>query len=151
MEGNEYVYRIRPLVVPGLVFIILYPIVVGSLSYLLNLPELYLRIFSWIYVVSTIYLLLTWVTAKSKRVIVEGNIIVFRSIFGRQILEPKDIRKASFYWVSRSEEIVQIKAGRKIYYLSSLYFPFNELLTDLEQFISTHNIRSNLASHYGTE
>lgn len=151
MEGNEYVYRIRPLVVPGLVFIILYPIVVGSLSYLFNLPELYLRIFSWIYVASTIYLLLTWLTAKSKRVIVEGNIIVFRSIFGRQILEPKDIRKASFYWVSRSEEIVQIKAGRKIYYLSSLYFPFNELLTDLEQFILTHNIRSNLASHYGTE
>ncbi len=151
MEGNEYVYRIRPLVVPGLAFIILYPIIVGALSYLLNLPELYLRIFSWIYIVSTIFLLLTWLTARSKRIIVEGNIIVFRSIFGRQILEPKDIRKASFYWVSRSEEVVQIRAGKKIYYLSNLYFPFNELLTDLEQFILNHNIRSNLASHYGTE
>lgn len=151
MDGNEYIYRVRPLVVPGLAFIILYPIVVGGLSYLLNLPELYLRIFSWIYIVSTVFLLLTWLIAKSKRIIVEGNIIVFRSVLGRQVLEPKDIRKASFYWVSQSQEIVQIKAGKKVYYLSNLYFPFNELLTDLEQFIINHNIRSNLASHYGAE
>ncbi|KUO66070.1 MAG: hypothetical protein APF84_12165 [Gracilibacter sp. BRH_c7a] len=151
MEGNEYVYRIRPLVVPGLVFIILYPLIVGGLSYLFNLPELYLSIFSWIYIVSTIFLLLTWLTAKSKRIIVEGNNIVFRSLFGRKILEPKDIRKASFYWVSQNEEIVQIKTSKQVYYLSNLYFPFNELLTDLEQFIMTHHIRSNLASHYGTD
>ena len=149
MEGNEYSYRMRPLLVPGLAFIILYPLVVGVLSYLLNLPEIYLRIFSWIYVISVLLLSFIWITAKSKRIIIEGNTIVFRSVLGKDILEPKDIRKASFFWTSQTEEVVQIKTGKKIYYLSNLYFPFNELLTDLEQFIITHNIRSNLSSHYG--
>lgn len=151
MEGNEYIYRLRPLVVPGLVFIVLYPIVVGIVSYLLNISELYLRIFSGIYIISVVFLLLIWITAKSKRMIIEENLIIFHSIFGRQILEPKDIRKASFYWITDNEEIVQIRAGRKIYYLSNLYFPFNELLTDLEQFILTHHIRSNLSTHYASD
>ena len=148
MEGNEYIYRMRPLVVPGVGFMVLYPIVVGVLSYLLNLPELYLRILSGIYIVSVVFLLLIWLTAKTKKIIIEGNTIIFSSIFGREILEPKDIRKASFYWISENEEIVQIKVGKKVYYLSNLYFPFNELLTDLEQFILNNNVRSNLASHY---
>lgn len=149
MEGNEYSYRMRPLIVPGLAFIILYPIIVGVLSYLLNLPELYLRIFSWIYIITTVFLLLIWITAKSKKIVVEGNTLIFRSILGKHILEPKDIRKASFFWTSETEEVVQIKTGKKIYYLSNLYFPFNELLTDLEQFIINNNIRNNLSSHYG--
>lgn len=149
MEGNEYVYRMRPLVIPGIIYLILYPCVVGTLSYLLNLPAIYLKIFSGIYIISGLLVLFIWLTGKSKRIIFEDNLIVFRSIFGQQVIEPKDIRKASFFWTAKNEEIVQIKTGKKIYYLTNLYFPFNELLTDLEQFIVTNNIRSNLTTHYG--
>lgn len=149
MDGHEYVYRMKPLVVPGLGFLILYPLLAGIISYVFFFPEIYLKVFSGIYAVSALGILVIWLTAKSKRIIFDDNIIIVRSIFSKQILEPKDIRKASFFWTKRNEEIVQIKAGKRIYYLSNLYFPFNELMTDLEQFIIANNIRSNLASHYG--
>jgi len=147
MEGHEYVYRIKPLIIPGIVYLVLYPCVVGILSYLLNLPAIYLKIFSGIYLISGVLVLLIWLTGKRKSIIIERNIIVFRSIFGQRVIEPKDIRKASFFWTAKNEEIVQIKAGKEIYYLTNLYFPFNELLTDLEEFIVTNNVRSNLSTH----
>lgn len=149
MDGHEYIYRMKPLVVPGLGFLILYPLLAGIIGYIFSFPEIYLKIFSGIYALSALGILVIWLTAKSKRIIVDDNIIIFRSLFGKQILEPKDVRKASFFWTKRNEEIVQLKAGKKIYYLSNLYFPFNELMTDLEQFIIANNIRSNLSSHYG--
>jgi hypothetical protein len=147
--GQEYVYRMKPMIMPGLGYLILYPLVAGILSYVIDLPEIYLKIFSGLYTVSALIILFIWLIAKSKRIIIDENIIVFRSLLGKHLLEPKDIRKASFYWVQRNEEIAQIRTGKKVYYLSNLYFPFNELLTDLEEFIVANNIRSNLSNHYG--
>lgn len=149
MLGQEYVYRMKPMIMPGLGYLILYPLVAGILSYVIDLPEIYLKIFSGLYTVSALIILFIWLIAKSKRIIIDENIIVFRSLLGKHLLEPKDIRKASFYWVQRNEEIAQIRTGKKVYYLSNLYFPFNELLTDLEEFIVANNIRSNLSNHYG--
>ncbi len=149
MLGQEYVYRMKPMVMPGLGYLILYPLIAGIFSYVIFLPEIYVKVFSGIYTVSALIILFIWLIAKSKRIIIDENIIVFRSLLGKHLLEPKDIRKASFYWVRKNEEIVQIKTGKKVYYLSNLYFPFNELLTDLEEFIVANNIRSNLSNHYG--
>ena len=149
MEGQEYVYRMKPIVIPGLGYLILYPIIAGVISYLFYLPEIYLKIFSGIYAVSAVLILFIWLTAKSKKIIIDENIIVFRSFLGKHMIEPKDVRKASFFWTQGNEEVVQLKTAKQVYYLSNLYFPFNELLTDLEQFIIAHNIRSNLSSHYG--
>ncbi|NLI93272.1 MAG: hypothetical protein GX434_14140 [Peptococcaceae bacterium] len=149
MEGHEYVYRMKPLVIPGLGYLILYPVLLGTISYVFLFPQIYIKIFSGIYIVSALIILLIWLTAKSKRIIVDDHIIIFRSLAGKEIIEPHDIRKASFFWTKRNEEIVQIKAGKKVFYLSNLYFPFNELMTDIEDFILNNNIRSNLSSHYG--
>lgn len=149
MEGHEYVYRMKPMIVPGLGYLILYPLLTGVISFVFTLPEIYLRIFSGIYAISTLLIILIWLTAKSNRIIVDDNMIILRSLFGKHIIEPKDIRKASFFWTRKNEEIVQLKTGKKVFYLSNFYFPFNELLTDLEEFIIANNVRSNLSSHYG--
>lgn len=149
MDGHEYVYRMKPLVFPGLGFLILYPVIAGGISYIFMLPEMYLKIFSGIYAAAALLILVIWLAAKNRKIIFDANMIIFRSLFRKQILEPKDIRKASFFWTPKNDEIVQIRTGKKVYYLSNLYFPFNELLTDLEEYITTNNIRSNLASHYG--
>lgn len=149
MDVREYAYRMKPLITPGLGYLILYPLIAGVVSFAFNLPEIYLRIFSGIYAGSALLILLIWINAKSRRIIFDDNIIVFRSLFSKRVLEPKDIRKASFFWTQKNEEIVQLRTGKKVYYLSDLYFPFNELLTDLEEFITANNIRSNLATHYG--
>ncbi len=149
MEGQEYVYRMKPIIVPGLGYLILYPLLAGIISYIFLLPEIYLTIFSGIYAVTAGIILLIWLAVKRKRIIVDQNIIIFRSLLGRHLVEPKDIRKATFLWTKGNEEIVQIKTNKKVFYLSNLYFPFNELMTDIEEFIMANDIRSNLASHYG--
>lgn len=148
MEAQEYVYRMKPIIGPGLGYLLIYPLVAGIVSFLFNLPEIYLKIFSGIYAVTALVIFFLWLTAKSKKIIIDDNLIIFQSLLGKQVLEPKDIRKVSFYWTAKSEEIVQLKVGKKTFYLSNLYFPFNELLTQLEQIIIANNIRSNLASHY---
>ena len=148
-DSHEYYYRMKPLVIPGLVYLILYPLLVGCASYFLDLPEFYLFLLSGIYLCSALIILLIWLTAKTKRIIVDKSVIIFSSLFGKTIIEPKDIKKASFAWTKHNDEIVLLKTRKKNYYLSDLYFPFNELLTDLEEIITTYNIRSNLNSHYG--
>ncbi|RNC63089.1 MAG: hypothetical protein AWM53_01607 [Candidatus Dichloromethanomonas elyunquensis] len=149
MDGHEYVYRMKPLIIPGLGYLILYPVLLGIIGYVFLLPLIYTRIFSGIYLVSAAFILGIWLTAKSKRIIVDDHMIVFRSLAGKQVIEPKDIRRASFFWTKRNEEIVQLKAGKKTFYLSNFYFPFNELMTDIEDFILNNNIRNNLSSYYG--
>jgi hypothetical protein len=151
MDGHEYVYRMKPLLIPGLGYLILYPVLFGLLSKAFLLPEIYLKIFAGIYAISALSILLIWLTGKNKRIIIDHNLIVFQSLTGKKIIEPKDIRRASFFWTKRNEEIVQLRAGKSVFYLSDLYFPFNELLTDLEEIIVSNHIRSNLASHYGAD
>ncbi|MGI5902236.1 MAG: hypothetical protein ACOX7U_07155 [Desulfitobacteriia bacterium] len=149
MEVNEYTYRMKPLILPGLGFIILYPLLAGSASYFLSLAREYLILLSAIYVIAVFIIFLVWIVAKSQRILINKDQIIFRSLWGRKIIEPQEIKKASFMWTKNNDEIVFIKTGKKTFCLSNLYFPFNELLTDLEELIITHNIRSNLASHYG--
>ncbi|NBJ15605.1 MAG: hypothetical protein FNP40_08570 [Dehalobacter sp. 4CP] len=150
MDAQEYGYRMKPLVIPGVLYIILYPLLIGGILFFYALPTLYLLILSGIYAVTILLILLIWLTAKTKRIVIDDQAIIFRSLFRKKTFEPKDIRKASFFWTKNNEEIVLLKAGNnKVYYLTDLYFPYNELLTDLEEFIISHNIRSNLAAHYG--
>ncbi|UWG98512.1 hypothetical protein LPY66_06835 [Dehalobacter sp. DCM] len=139
----------KPIVIPGILYLILYPVLFASISFFISLPDLYLLVLAGIYAVTVLVILTIWLTAKSKRIAITGNTIIFRSLFGKRVLEPKDIRKTAFFWTKKNEEIVLIKAGKKVYYLTDHYFPYNELLTDLEEYIANHHIRSNLAAHYG--
>lgn len=149
MYAQEYVYRMKPLVIPGMLYVILYPILIAAISFFITLPYLYLLVLTGIYAVTVLIILIIWLTAKNKRIAITDKTIVFRSLFRKRVLEPKDIRKAAFFWTKKNEEIVLLKVGKKVYYLTDLYFPYNELLTDLEEYIVSNHIRSNLAGHYG--
>jgi len=149
METHEYVYRMKPLVVPGLGYLILYPLIIGAIAYFLSLDQIYVTLFVGIYIVTAVVIFGTWIAAKSSKILIDNDTIVFCSLKGKTVLKPKDIRRASFIWTKKNDEIVILKAGKKVYYLSALYFPFNELLSDLEELITNNNIRSNLSSHYG--
>jgi len=100
-----------------------------------------------IYVISGLGIITLWVVGKSKRIIINGNQIVFRSLLGERILEPKDIRRVAFYFDDKGQEIAQIRTSGDLYYVSELYFPFPELMSDLEIFISQYDIRSNLSRY----
>ncbi|HZK85013.1 MAG TPA: hypothetical protein VFC58_10125 [Desulfosporosinus sp.] len=147
MDEHDYVYQLRPLIVPALMFLILYPLIIGGVDIFRNLPIIEVRILIGIYVTATLGILALWVMGKSKRVQIEDQQIVFRSVLGKRILEPQDIRRVAFYFDGKGREVAQIRTDEALYYVSEFYFPFPELMSDLENFIQRYGLRSNLESY----
>lgn len=145
MDEHDYVYLMRPLVIPGLVFLIVYPLVIGSVHIFSKLPVLELRVLIGIYAISALGIVALWVIGKSKHVQINPGQVVFSSLLGQHILEPKDIRRVAFYFDQKGQEIAQIRTNQALFYVSEFYFPFPELMSDLESFIRKYDVRSNLS------
>ena len=143
---HDYVYQLKPLIVPGLVFLIAYPLVLGAAYLLRKLPGIELSMLLAIYFAAGLGIIAIWVIGRSKRVLILDEQIVFRSLLGEHVLEPKDIRRVAFYFDGKGQEIAQIRTGDKYFYVSEFYFPFPELMSDLENFIRRYNLRSNFAN-----
>ena len=149
MDEHDYVYQLRPLIVPGLVFLILYPLVMGSVHVFSKLPSLELMVLTGIYGTAMLGILALWIIGKSKHIQFMNHQIVFRSLLGEHIIEPKDIRRVAFYFDGNGQEVAQIRTNDNLFYVSEFYFPFPELMSDLENFIKQYDLRSNLASYAG--
>lgn len=149
MDDHDYVYQLKPLIVPAIMFLILYPLVIGSIHYFSKLPAIELKIMIGIYAAAALGILILLSVGKSKHVQIEEDQIVFRSLLGKRILKPQDIRRVSFYFDGKGHEIAQVRTKGEIYYLSEFYFPFPELMSDLENFIRKYDLRSNLQSNVG--
>lgn len=149
MDEHDYVYQLRPLIVSAVMFLILYPLVIGGVHFFSKLPVLQLRVLIGIYVSAALGILFLCIVGKSKHVQIKDRQIVLRSILGKHILEPQDIRRVAFYFDGKGQEIAQIRTEGGIYYMSEFYFPFPELMSDLENFIQKHDLRSNLESYAG--
>lgn len=149
MDEHDYVYQLRPLIVPAVMFLTFYPFVIGSVHFFSKLPLLEYRILIGIYVIATLGILCLWIIGKSKRVQIKDRQIIFRSLIGRHSLEPKDIRRVAFYFDGKGQEVAQIRTKKQFYYVSEFYFPFPELMSDLENFIQKYDLRSNLESYAG--
>ena len=149
MDEHDYVYQLRPLIVPAVVFLILYPLVIGGVHFFSTLPILELKVLLGIYVASALGILFLWVIGKSKHVQIKDQQIVFRSLLGKRILKPQDIHRVAFYFDGKGQEVAQIRTKNDFYYVSEFYFPFPELMSDLENFIQKYNVRSNLESYAG--
>ncbi|MFZ3101958.1 MAG: hypothetical protein WA131_06060 [Desulfitobacteriaceae bacterium] len=144
MEDHDYVYKMGSLILPGLVFLIVYPMTVGVVYLVTKFSKLELQMLILLYVITALGILGLWVFAKSKHVLIEDQVIIFKSILGEYTLEPADVRRVVFYWNAKGQEIAQIWTKRKTFYLSEFYFPFPELMSDLEGFIEENAIRTNL-------
>ena len=144
MEEHEYIYKMGPLILPGLIFFIIYPLVIGAVYLATKYSKLEFIVLNVIYLVAVLSILGLWAYAKSKHVLIEDHQIIFKSILGEYFLEPADVRRVVFYWNGKGQEIAQIWTKRKTFYLSEFYFPFPELMSDLEGFIEDHAIRTNL-------
>jgi len=149
MDEHDYVYQLRPLVVPGVMFLILYPLVIGGVNFFSKLPIIELRVLIGIYATVALGVLCLWVIGKSKHVKIKDRQIVFQSLLGKRILEPQDIRRVAFYFDGKGQEVAQIRTEGKFYYVSEFYFPFPELMSDLENFIKKYDLRSNVESYAG--
>jgi hypothetical protein len=150
LEEHDYVYRIGTLLYQGLTFLILYPLITYILYLITGYSRLEVLILIIIYLLSLFGLLGVWIYAKSKRIRIEDQQITFKSILGEYILEPADVRRVVFHWDAKGREIVQVWTKGKSFSLSEYYFPFPELMSDLENFIKSHDIRTNLAGQMTT-
>lgn len=144
-EEHEYQYQLKPLIVPGTVFLIGYLIAITFLVFALKISWLERYILSSIYGVTFLGILGLWIYGRSKGLRIEEDSLHFYSLSGERHLAQEDIRRVTLYTLPKGEEIVQIKTCRnQVYYLSELYFPFPELMSDLEQFVGRHRIHSNI-------
>jgi hypothetical protein len=143
MEDHDYIYKLGSLIYPGLIFLILYPLVLGIFNLITVFSRLEFIMLILIYLVTAFSIFGLWIYAKSKRVRIEDQQIIFKSFLGEYILEPADVRRVVFHCDARGQEIAQIWTKRKNFSLSEFYFPFPELMTDLEGFIDKHSIRTN--------
>lgn len=145
-EEHEYHYRLKPLLVPGFLFLAGYPVITVFLVSILKISLLERNILIGLYLVSSLGILALWIYGRSKYLRIEEKNLLFCSLSGEQEIGAEDIRRIALYTSPKGKEIVQIKTlSNEDYYISDVYFPFPELMGDLEQFVRSHSIRSNIA------
>jgi len=144
MAEHDYDYQLRPLAVPAVAFLIFYPAALWLLDYFGKFPVLEIKILSGIYAVSALILVIILIVIKSTRVRISDQQISFRSLLGTKVLKPQAIRRVAFYYDRSGREMVQIRTEKADYYLNDHYFPFPELMADLEEFVQRHNLRYTL-------
>lgn len=147
MEEHSYTYQMKPLVAQGLLFLVFYPVIVGLIYKLTTFSALEFQVLTGIYIVTAVGIIALWVFAKSKRIYINQDQIVISTLFGQRVLASADIRRIVFYWSPKGQEIVHIRSRQHSIYLNDLYFPFPELMSDLEMFIGENSVRSNLSAH----
>lgn len=142
---HEYRYQLKPIIIPGTLFLILYPVIMLLLVLVFHITPLERTILTGVYIVTGLGIVCLWIYGRSKIVRIEEESICFTSLSGEQHLGTEDIRRVVLFTLPKGQEMVQITtAQKKIYYLSELYFPFPELMSDLEQFVKNNALRSNL-------
>lgn len=146
-DEHEYRYQLQTLIKPGVLFLIGYPVILLLLVFAIKISMLERYVLTGIYVVTFLGVLLLGVYGRSKHLRIDEDCITFYSLTGEHPIAPEDIRKVALHSLSNGEEMVQIKTNQNhVYYISELYFPFPELMSDLEQFVASHMIRSNFFS-----
>lgn len=144
-DEHEYRYQIKPLIIPGVLFLIGYPVLTLLLGLVLKVSRLEAYILASLYALTLLGISGLWVYGRSKRLRIEEDYINLYSLSGERQLAPGDIRRVALYTLPKGEEVVQIKTRNQVFYISEFYFPFPELMVDLERFVKNHAIRSNIS------
>lgn len=146
MEEQEYFYQLKPLIIPGGSYLISFPILAAILWFMLKVSATEMMILLGIYLASALGIVALWIYGRSKSFRVEEDQLVLKSLRGEQALSSGEIRRIALFTTRQGKEVVQIKTKKKDFYLTDLYFPFPELMADLERFIKVHGIRTNFAA-----
>lgn len=145
-EKHEYRYLLKPLLVPGILFLTGYPAITALLVLIFKISLLEQYILIGLYLVCSLGIFTVWIYGRSKHLEIEDSSLLFCSLSGEQKISSEEIRRIALYTSPKGKEIVQIKThSNNDFYISDLYYPFPELMGELEQFVRSHSIRSNMA------
>lgn len=148
MGYNEYTYRMKPVVIPGVIYLVLMPVSLIIANMYFPLKNFILYTLFGIYSLTALMIFVVWAVAGSRKVIFDEHAIVISDIFSKKVFEPATIQRATFFWTSnKKKEIVKIRTREHSAFFSDLYTPYQLLLTDMENYIYTYNIRTNLRTH----
>ncbi|MDA8443061.1 MAG: hypothetical protein M0Z55_11910 [Peptococcaceae bacterium] len=145
MRHNKYKYESKGLLRDGLLFLILFPLVMGGGAWALGLTN-----HSVVFGLSAIYLvdllLLAWLflVTWDKTVMIGDKAMGFSSRLFYQEYIPRDITQITLLANQKGREFLRIRTNNKYYYLDDQYQPWESLLTDVERFAKECNIASNL-------
>lgn len=145
MDEQVYSYQLKPLIIPGALYLVIAPLIIMLISFGLKISDLELNLLRGLYTLTALGIIAIWVYGKKKAFRIRENQLVFSTISGEQQIEPGEIRRIFLLTTKKGQEIVQIKTRNQDYYLSELYFPFQELMAELEGFIKENNIRTNFS------
>lgn len=145
MKEQTYSYQLKPLIIPGASYLVIAPLMIMLISFLLKISSLELNLLRGLYILTALGIIVIWVYGSKKSFSIRDNMLVFNTIRGEYLIEPKEIRRIYLLSTKKGQELVQIKTRTQDYYLNELYFPFPELMADLEGFIRENNIRTNFS------
>ena len=148
MAYYEYTYRMKPVIIPGTLYLILFPICLIVLNIYYPFVSLILFSLFGIYGVTAIVIFFIWAVAGSRKIVFDEHSIVLSDIFSKKVFNPSNIQRATFFWTSnKKKEIIKIRTRDYAVFISDLYVPYQQLLTNMEHYIFTYNIRTNLRNH----
>ncbi|NMA68621.1 MAG: hypothetical protein GX958_04295 [Desulfitobacterium sp.] len=145
MREQIYSYQLRPLIIPGASYLIIAPLMIMLISYILKISSLEVNLLRGLYILTALGIIAIWVYGSRKSFRIRDNKLIFHTIRGEHFIEPQEIRRIYLLSTKKGQEVVQIKTRTQDYYLNELYFPFPELMADLEGFIRENNIRTNFS------
>jgi hypothetical protein len=131
---------------PSVVFLVLYPVILFLLVKFIKIDAFFGQVFSVIYILSLLTLAVILTLAKSQKLQVDGeDQLTFISLLGSETIEPGEILRVTVKR-RRGKEVVWIRTDAKLYLLMDSYFPYNELLGDIEDIVFRYQIRTNLTA-----
>jgi hypothetical protein len=149
MAYNEYTYRMKVVVIPGIIYLILFPVCLIVANNRFPIEPLVFNILLFgVYIVTAVVILFIWALAGTRRLIIDGHSIILSDMLSRRVFDPSNIQRATFFWNrTKKKEIVKIRTHEYSAFLSDLYSPYQRLLADMEKYVFTYNIRTNLRAH----
>ncbi|MDR2736573.1 MAG: hypothetical protein LBB49_03305, partial [Gracilibacteraceae bacterium] len=98
MAYNEYTYRMKPVVIPGVLYLILNPACLIALDLYLRFDRLFLVALYGIYGVTAVAIFIIWAIAGSRKIVFDEHSIVLSDLFTKKVFNPNNIQRATFLW-----------------------------------------------------
>ncbi|MCL1917827.1 MAG: hypothetical protein FWG14_05865 [Peptococcaceae bacterium] len=145
MAYNEYTYRMKPVVIPGIVYLVFFPICLLVANMYFPIVNAALYTLFGIYGVTAVVIFCIWALAGTRRIIVDEHAIIISDMLSRRVFDPGNIQRIKFSRSSdKKKEFVRIRTRGYTALLSDFYTPYDRLLLDIENYIYSYNIRTNL-------
>jgi hypothetical protein len=142
---KHFKFNAQPVFFIGIAFLLIFPLFFGSIVWLLGFfkaPVFYSLLAILVFDLVAIGWLL--LSCWDKRLGIAEQALGFETKLFHRVCKPLEIVDIMLYATQRGKEFLRIRTKKKTYYLDEQYQPWGPLLVEMEKFVKTNNIISNL-------